>query len=94
MLTRMMESNGIKRPMDVNADAIHECILSKRQEGAVDATISKYLRGWRAFFNFLRTEGYLTSNPFDKVAKIKSERRIIETFSKPQIKQLLETPKK
>ncbi|MFD0588022.1 tyrosine-type recombinase/integrase [Paenibacillus sp. GCM10027627] len=28
------------------------------------------------------------------MAKIKSERRIIETFSKPQIKQLLETPNK
>lgn len=60
----------------------------------MDATIDKYLRGWRAFFNFLNTEGYLTSNPFDKVAKIKSERRIIETFSKPQIKQLLEMPNK
>lgn len=27
MLTRMMESRGIKRPMDVDADAIHECIF-------------------------------------------------------------------
>lgn len=58
-LTRMMESKWIKRPMDVDADAIHKCILLKRQEGAVDTTIDKYLRGWRAFFNFLNIEGYL-----------------------------------
>jgi len=94
MLQRMTGALGVERPVDITHDHIHDCVLAKREEGAVDATVDKYLRGWRAFFNFMLTEGYVTTNPFDRVAKIKSERRIIETFSKPQLKALFDTPNK
>lgn len=94
MLKRMMAQQGVERPTDVTHDHVHECILAKREEGAVDATVDKYIRGWRAFFNYMSTEGFLTENPFDRVAKIKSETRIVETFSKPQIKALFDAPNK
>lgn len=94
MLKRMIAKQGVERPTDVTHDHIHECILAKREEGAVDATVDKYIRGWRAFFNYMATEGFLTENPFDRVAKIKSETRIVETFSKPQIKALFDAPNK
>lgn len=94
MLQRMAADQGVSRPIDITHDTIHSCVLAKREEGAVDATVDKYLRGWRAFFNYMNVEGYVTTNPFDRVAKIKSERRIIETFSKPQLKALLDAPNK
>ncbi|MGO4375613.1 tyrosine-type recombinase/integrase, partial [Paenibacillus sp. MCAF20] len=94
MLTRLLQRQGIARPSDVTHEHIHECILAKRTEGAVDATVNKYIRGWRSFFNYMFTEGYLRENPFDNVAKIKSESRIIETFSKPQVKALFDAPNK
>ena len=94
MLTRLMNGIGVQRPLDVTHEHIHEAIIIKRNEGVKDATIDKYMRGWRAFFNFMETEGFLPTNPFDKVAIMKSEKRIIETFSKPQIKALLESQKK
>ncbi|WP_407946578.1 tyrosine-type recombinase/integrase [Paenibacillus alkaliterrae] len=59
-----------------------------------NTTVDKYIRGRRAFLNFSHTEGYLKDNPFDRVAKIKSEQRIVETFSKPQIKALFDAPNK
>jgi len=85
---------GVTRPIDVTHDTIHDIILVKREKGDVDATIDKYLRGWRAFFNYMTVEGYVTESPFNRVAKIKSEKRIIETFSKPQLRSLLDAPKK
>ncbi|MCD9024388.1 tyrosine-type recombinase/integrase [Cohnella silvisoli] len=94
MLKRMVAVQGVERPIDVTHDTIHDCVLAKREEGVVDATVDKYLRGWRAYFNFMAAEGYVTTNPFDRVEKIKSERRIIETFSKTQLRSLLEAPKK
>ncbi|RJE90705.1 recombinase XerD [Paenibacillus sp. 1011MAR3C5] len=59
-----------------------------------DATIDKYLRGWRAFFNFMTAEGFILENPYDSVVKYKPEKRIIETFSKPQLKALFAAPDK
>lgn len=94
VLKRMAADLGVGRPIDVTHDTIHDCTLVKREQGAVDATVDKYLRGWRAFFNYMATEGYVTTNPFDRVVKIKSERRIIETFSKSQLRALFDAPKK
>jgi integrase/recombinase XerD len=94
MLKRLLDRLEIKRPIDVTHEHINECVLAKRSEGVVDVTVDKYLRGWRAFWNFMHTEGYVTTNPFDKVARVKSESRIIETFTKPQIKALLNAPNK
>ncbi|QNK54537.1 tyrosine-type recombinase/integrase [Paenibacillus sp. PAMC21692] len=85
---------GIERPIDVTHDHIHSFMLATRESGAKDATVDKYIRGWKAYFNFMATEGYIVDNPFDNVVKVKSEKRIIETFSKPQLKALFGAPDK
>jgi len=94
MLRKVSERMNVRRPIDITHEHIHDFMLAKRDEGAADATVDKYLRGWRAFFNYMTTEGFLPENPFDQVAKVKSEKRIIETFSKPQLKALFKAPDK
>lgn len=89
ILKRMLKKHEITQPIDITTDILNTIILEKRDEGVVDATINKYLRGWRAFFNYMYNEGYITTNPFASIGLIKSERRIIETFSKPQLEKLL-----
>lgn len=91
LLERLMSEQGVERPIEVTHDHIHEAFVMKREEGVKDVTVDKYFRGWRAIFNFLTTEGFITVNPFDRVVHMKSEQRIIETFNKPQIKALLAT---
>jgi len=91
ILVRLMTEQDVEQPRLVTADHIHEAFITKREEGVKDVTIDKYYRGWRAIFNFLATEGYIPENPFDDVVHAKSEDRIIETFSKPQVRALLNT---
>lgn len=94
ILKRIVTEHEIAELKDITHDHIHEFILSKRREGLVDATVDKYIRSWRAFFNFLALEGYISDNPFNRVYKMKSEKRIIETLSKQQLKALFDAPDK
>ncbi|WP_391572193.1 hypothetical protein [Cohnella sp.] len=47
LLQRMAMDLGVTRPIEVTHDTIHDIILIKREKGDADATIDKYLRGWR-----------------------------------------------
>lgn len=94
MLKKLLTAQGVMRPIDVTHDHIHDAVIAKREEGVKDVTVEKYMRGWRAYFNYMTTEGYITTNPFDRVAVMKAEKRIIETFSKPQVKALLDSVNK
>ncbi|MBP1905491.1 integrase/recombinase XerD [Paenibacillus turicensis] len=93
MLARELKERHIYRPIDVKKTHIMEIITDKRErEGKADATMNKYIRGWRAFFNFLRAEGHITDSPFDTIREIKSEKKIIQTFTEDQIKKLMSVP--
>lgn len=99
-LVRQLSAAGVIRPLDVTRDNVLSAIEAKqsekikrgRAETPADATINKLIRGWRAWFNWLHTEGYIGVNPVSGIGTIKAERRIIETFSNAQIKALLDTP--
>lgn len=94
ILKRLLAEQGVTRPVDITQAHIEACIVKKREiEEVKDVTIEKYLRGWRAFFNFLHAEGFISEVPTDDV-RMKSERRIIETFSRADIQQLLAVPNK
>lgn len=90
-LRKLLSEQNISRPIDVTKDVMETVILAKRDGGVADATVEKLFRGWRAFFNWMEDRGYLPSNPVADI-RLKSEKRVIETFSKAQIKALLATP--
>ncbi|GIQ63553.1 tyrosine recombinase XerC [Paenibacillus cisolokensis] len=89
ILKRMLAEQGITRPIDVTKDTIYSAI-ERRKEEVSEETVNTNLRAWRVFFNFLAEENYLMSNPFSGIKLIKTEKRVIETFSKEQIRRLLE----
>lgn len=101
-LFRILDELKVERPIDVTKSVVQDVLEFKRnqkikrgkKETPSDATMDKYFRGWRAFFNWLHTESFIPSNPFAGIGKMKSEKRIIETFSKEQINKLLNTPNK
>jgi Site-specific recombinase XerD len=61
-LRKEMKNLGVERPVDVSHEHIHEIMLATREAGAKDATVDKYIRGWRVFFNYMATEGYVNDN--------------------------------
>jgi integrase/recombinase XerD len=83
---------GVDKPLAVTSDHIDDLILAKKDDGLSDAYVNSLLRGWRVFFRFLHEDGYLPTNPTEKTRLIKAERRIIQTFTREQIKALLAVP--
>lgn len=92
LIKTLADTCAVTRPCDVERDHINSCILAKQNEELSDATINSYIRGWRAFFRWLRKEGYITSDVGDKIKNIKAEKRMLQTFSREQIRQLLSAP--
>lgn len=90
-LRRILETEGIDRPIDVTREVLESAISARRDEGLSDATVEKNFRGWRALFNWLTDRGFITKNPVKDI-RLHSEKRIVETFTKPQIKALLDAP--
>ena len=87
-----LATQGIMRPIDVTSDHLYTAIESRQASGVSDATVNMYFRGWRAFFNFLADEAILPISPMAGMKAIKAEKRVIETFSKEQIRRLLAEP--
>ncbi|MBU8715453.1 tyrosine-type recombinase/integrase [Brevibacillus parabrevis] len=83
---------GVDKPLDVTADHVNEIVLTRKDDGLSDAYVNSLLRGWRVFFRFLHDDGYLPTNPTEKTRLIKAERRIVQTFSREQVKALLAVP--
>lgn len=99
-LQRQLAVQDVTRPIDITKEHVMSALEAKRgakikrgrADTPADATMNKLIRGWRAFFNWLHTEGFIEVNPFKGIGVIKSEKRVIETFSNTQIKALLDTP--
>lgn len=90
-LTKVLAKLEITRPIDVKKAHMSDVIRDKR-EGRSDATVNKYIRGWRAFFNYICGEGYIKESPFARLREVKSERRLVQAFSDAQVKTLLAVP--
>lgn len=99
-LTKQLAAIDVVQPMDTTKSHLMTALDTKRNEKIKrgrsdtpsDATMNKLIRGWRAFYNWLHTEGFIDTNPFNGIGTIKAEKRIIETFSTAQVKALLNTP--
>lgn len=93
-LTELLDEQGVSRPIDVSSDHIDECILMRQESGISDTTVNTFLRGWRAFFNWMHTEGHITEDVGARIRLIKAEKRVIQTFTKDQLRRLFEAPDK
>lgn len=87
-LQRTLSAQAITRPIDITRDSLFTCIETKKAKVS-ENTVNTYMRAWRAFFNFLADENYIPDNPFNGIKLLRVEKRVIETFSKEQIRQLL-----
>lgn len=93
ILVDCLAREDINRPIDVTRKHLEDAIIKRKTERKLtDSTLNTNIRGWRAFFNFLHDEGYIPENPAEGFKTIKAEKRVIETFTKPQLKALFNAP--
>lgn len=92
VFSEMRRALGDSRPIDVTKEDVEAWLEAKQKAGVTATTVNMYLRGWRAFFTFLYEGGFIRENPAARVKFVLGEKRIIETFSRAQLKALLDVP--
>ncbi|WP_268876663.1 tyrosine-type recombinase/integrase [Niallia circulans] len=55
-------------------------------------TINSRIRAGRTFFNFCLKKGYINKNPYDDIQQLRIRHEVGATFSKRQLKKLLDVP--
>lgn len=71
---------------------IEQFIEHQQSLGRAINTINSRLRAGRTFFNFCVAKKYIASNPFDGVQQLRKRHEIGPTFTKQQLKRLLDAP--
>lgn len=86
----------LKQNVKMNVNSWTEEIIKKngiiymKEKGLKPVSINSRLRALRAFFNFLEQRQLINSeNPMKNIKMLKHRRKIVETFNKKQIKDLL-----
>lgn len=71
---------------------IENLIIHHQNVGSAITTINSRLTAGKTFYNYLINKGYVNSNPYEGVAKLKERHEVGATFSKSQLKKLLDAP--
>lgn len=93
-LRGILEAQSVStRPEHITTEVIRtNLILHMMDNGAREVSINTRLRAIRSFFNYLAREGMIDENPAEGVQLIKVKKEIIETFSRDQVRELLQQP--
>ena len=71
---------------------IENFIEYQQELGRAVNTINSRIRAGRTFFNFCLRKKYISENPFDGITQLKKRHEVGATFSKQQLKRLLNAP--
>lgn len=83
------EGNGLERVEDLTSRALKGYLnYCKNEKGNNPTSINTKRKQFRAFFNFLVTEGILEDNPTDNIKKVREDIRI-KTFTDDEVKAIL-----
>ncbi|SFS47445.1 tyrosine-type recombinase/integrase [Marininema halotolerans] len=85
---------GKSRPVDITQEDVENAILNMRSKKLSDSALNSYIRGWRPFFRYLHEQAFIPENPTANIKLLKAEKKVIQAFSKEQMKHLLSIPDK
>jgi integrase/recombinase XerD len=75
-------------PEEITPAVIREAVTWQREQSS-PATANHCLALIKRLYNFLVNEGYIAESPAAKVEKLRTTRKVIETFSSEQIEKVL-----
>jgi integrase/recombinase XerD len=75
-------------PERITPAVVREFLASEQERVSAMTAAHSYIT-LRAFFRFLLREEWLTTNPMEKVEKIRVPRKVVQTFTAEQIEQML-----
>nr|WP_071460761.1 tyrosine-type recombinase/integrase [Bacillus mediterraneensis] len=88
--------DAIKSPLSdvrkLRQSDIEGFIAHQLELGRAVSTINTRIRAGRTFFNFCKDRDFIAANPFDGIEQLKQRHEIGATFTKRQLKMLLDAP--
>jgi len=72
----------------------HPVLRNRRTDKIASSSINCRIRAFKVFFRFLVEDEHIEVNPSEKIKPIRSEKKIIETFSIDQVKKIIGNPRK
>jgi len=91
-LYNFMEQNNLKEFRDFNRNLIRRYLSWLIELGYVRRSVTRKLSTVRIFFSWLIKIGLLKNDPMPRKGLIKTETRLPEFLTQPEISKLLETP--
>lgn len=80
-------------PTKMSLEIIQNNVILYLMDGKYKASsVNALLRAVRAFYNYLHDNGMVEHNPVRKLALVKAQKTVIETFSRDQLLRLLDQP--
>lgn len=83
---------GITDIKKVNSTNMNSYLLYLERNNQASATISRYMASMKAFFTYLRDEGYISTVPTREMKAPKVQKKMPEILSIEQMLQLLDQP--
>ncbi len=89
-----MHKRDIKKPKDVDREALNDFVASLKKEGFATSTITRSIASIRSFFYFLLQEGIIENNPALDLESPKIEKKLPRVLTTGEVDKLLSQPQK
>lgn len=95
-LKRHWEKVGLPDAVDVaSTRTVRQCLASMHMERQYKtASINRRIDTWRSFFRFAAEQGYLTTDPMDKIRSPKAEKKLPVYLHEDEVRLLLSIPER
>jgi integrase/recombinase XerD len=82
---------------DLTAEQVEQPVLEQYSKhllsnGKSQATVTRNIASLRSFYNYLLTQGYVTSNPAKSIAPVRSERKLPQILTSKEVDLFLAQP--
>jgi integrase/recombinase XerD len=87
-----MNQAQIRKPEEVNREALNFFIADLKKKGRATSTISRCIASTRSFFNYLLQEGLIAKNPTMELESPKLEKKLPRVLTTGEVERLLAQP--
>lgn len=91
-LVDFLEGRGVARPADVRASDLRDFVYSLKDRGLAASSIRRNISAVRTYWSFLTGEGYVETDPTERVELPRTWRRLPDTLSRHDVERLVDAP--
>ncbi len=91
-LLNFLISIGVNDLNEVTTKKLNRFFEFQRELGKTPSTVSRYLSAVKGFFTYLKKNNYIENDPTEKLASVRSSRKLPVVLSVQEVEKILEQP--